>query len=554
MEIIMTITAKGQTLEFPSGTTFLEVAKHFQPQYEHDILLARYNDMLFELYHTVPGDGEIHFITGTEKIGQSTYERSAIFMMLKAFYNVCEDIKDFGVVVDYTLGGGYYCYLKGGVKVTPELLKKVKAQMDEYHKKSIPILKKSISTREAIRIFHENGMISKERLFNFRMTGSVNVYYMGNFVDYFYGYMVLNTSYIKYYDLIPYGDGFVFMLPTRKNPEKVAPFVPLNKLYEVEHTSSKWAAKIGCSSIGALNEMVMNGYSDDLILMQEALFEKTIGNIAMDIAEKNKRIVMIAGPSSSGKTTFSRRLSIQLKALGFNPHPISVDNYFRDRELAPLDENGNKDFESIKCVDVEQFNIDMLKLLQGETIQLPRYNFFTGTREYKGDFCKLGANDVLVIEGIHCLNDEMSSSLSDDDKYRIYISALTQINVDAHNRIATTDGRLLRRIVRDNRTRGYSAKNTIAMWENVRRGEDKNIFPYQESADVMVNSSMIYELPVLKIFAAPLLFQIKRGDPEHAEAKRLLKFLDYILPISPELIPQNSIVREFIGGSCLDVG
>lgn len=550
----MIITVNGKSQEFPTGTTFLEIAKHFQPDFEHEILLAQYRDMLFELYHTCPGDGDVHLITGTEKIGQSTYERSAIFMMLKAFYNVCDDVKDFGVVVDYTLGGGYYCYLRGGVKVTPELLKKVKEQMDEYHNKSIPILKKSISTREAIRIFHENGMVSKERLFRFRMTGSVNVYYMGNFVDYFYGYMVLNTSYIKYYDLIPYGDGFVLMLPTRKEPEKVAPFVPLNKLYEVEHASSKLAAKIGCSCIGALNEMIMDGHSDDLILMQEALFEKTIGNIAMDISEKNKKIVMIAGPSSSGKTTFSRRLSIQLKALGLNPHPISVDNYFRDREEAPLDENGKKDFESIKCVDIEQFNSDMLKLLAGETIQLPRYNFFTGTREYKGDFCKLGANDVLVIEGIHCLNNEMSYALSDDDKYRIYISALTQVNVDAHNRIATTDGRLLRRIVRDNRTRGYSAKNTIAMWENVRKGEDKNIFPYQESADVMVNSGMIYELPVLKIFAAPLLFQIQRGDPEHAEAKRLLKFLDYILPISPELIPQNSIVREFIGGSCLDVG
>ena len=300
--------------------------------------------------------------------------------------------------------------------------------------------------------------------------------------------------------------------------------------------------------------MVVDGHSDDLILMQEALFEKTIGNIAMDIEEKKKKVVMIAGPSSSGKTTFSRRLSIQLRALGLNPHPISVDNYFRDRELAPLDENGKKDFESIKCVDVELFNSDMLKLLEGETIQLPRYNFFTGKREYKGDFCRLKANDVLVIEGIHCLNDEMSYALSEDTKYRIYISALTQVNVDSHNRIPTTDGRLLRRIVRDNRTRGYKAKDTIAMWENVRRGENNNIFPFQESADVMVNSSMIYELPVLKIFAAPLLFQIKPTDPEYQEAKRLLKFLDYILPISPELIPQNSIIREFIGGSCLDVG
>ena len=550
----MIITNNGQSFEFPEGTTYYEIAQKFQPHYEYDILLVVFGGVLYELYHTCPGDGEITFITATTKIGQMTYERSAIFMMLKAFYSICSDIDGFEVVVDYTLGGGYYCYLKGDVEPTPTLIQKVKEQMEVYRDMRIPFMKKSIPTRDAIDFFHKVGMHSKEQLFQFRMTSTVNVYSLGDFVNYFYGYMVINTGYIKHFDLFPYEEGFVLMLPTRKDPYHVAPFVPLNKLFEVQNTSSKWASSIGCSCIGSLNEMIMNGYSDDLILMQEALFEKTIGNIAMDVAKKKKKIVMIAGPSSSGKTTFSRRLSIQLKALGLTPHPISVDNYFRDRELAPVDENGNKDFESIKCVDTEQFNADMLKLLNGETVQLPRYNFFTGTREYKGDFCKINTNDVLVIEGIHCLNDEMSYALPDEAKYRIYISSLTQINVDSHNRIPTTDGRLLRRIVRDNRTRGYRAKNTIAMWDNVRKGENKNIFPYQERADVMVNSSMIYELPVLKIFASPLLYQIRKDDPEYQEAKRLLKFLDYILPISPELIPQNSIVREFIGGSCLDVG
>ncbi|MCR5008618.1 MAG: nucleoside kinase [Oribacterium sp.] len=550
----MIITLNGDTYEFPEGSTFLDMAKEFQSLYEDDILLARFNSVLYELFNPCKEDGNIQFITGRSKIGQMTYERSAIFMMLKAFYKLCSDVKGFEVIVDYTLGRGYYCHLNGSVEITPELLKKVKEQMDVYHEMNIPITKSSIRTNEARDFFRKVGMHSKEKLFRFRMTANVNVYDMDGFRDYFYGYMVPSTGYIKSYDLIQYGEGFVLLLPSRQEPDKITDFVPFDKLYNVQQTSSKWAKKIGCSCIGSLNEMVVDGHSDDLILMQEALFEKTIGNIAMDIEEKKKKVVMIAGPSSSGKTTFSRRLSIQLRALGLNPHPISVDNYFRDRELAPLDENGKKDFESIKCVDVELFNNDMLKLLEGETIQLPRYNFFTGKREYKGDFCRMKANDVLVIEGIHCLNDEMSYALSADTKYRIYISALTQINVDSHNRIPTTDGRLLRRIVRDNRTRGYKAKDTIAMWENVRRGENMNIFPYQESADVMVNSSMIYELPVLKIFAAPLLFQIKPTDPEYQEAKRLLKFLDYILPISPELIPQNSIIREFIGGSCLDVG
>ena len=550
----MIITLNGDNYEFPEGTTFLDMAKEFQSLYKEDILLARFNSVLYELFNPCKEDGNIQFITGRSKIGQMTYERSAIFMMLKAFYKLCSDVKGFEVIVDYTLGRGYYCHLNGGVEITPELLKKVKDQMDVYHEMNIPITKSSIRTNEARDFFRKVGMHSKEKLFRFRMTANVNVYDMDGFRDYFYGYMVPSTGYIKFYDLIPYGEGFVLLLPSRQEPDKITDFVPFDKLYNVQQTSSKWAKKIGCSCIGSLNEMVVDGHSDDLILMQEALFEKTIGNIAMDIEEKKKKVVMIAGPSSSGKTTFSRRLSIQLRALGLNPHPISVDNYFLDRELAPLDENGKKDFESIKCVDVELFNNDMLKLLDGETIQLPRYNFFTGKREYKGDFCRLKPNDVLVIEGIHCLNDEMSYALSEDAKYRIYISALTQVNVDSHNRIPTTDGRLLRRIVRDNRTRGYKAKDTIAMWENVRRGENMNIFPYQESADVMVNSSMIYELPVLKIFAAPLLFQIKPTDPEYQEAKRLLKFLDYILPISPELIPQNSIIREFIGGSCLDVG
>ena len=385
------------------------------------------------------------------------------------------------------------------------------------------------------------------------MTSRVNIYSLGNFFDYYYGFMVMNTGYIQQFDLLPYGSGFVLMLPTRSDPEHVAPFVPLDKLYQVQKESAAWAASIDCSNIGNVNDRIVHGDTDELILMQEAIFEKTIGNIAAQIAEKRKKLIMIAGPSSSGKTTFSRRLSIQLMALGLHPHPITVDNYFRDRELAPIGPDGKKNFESIQCVDIEKFNEDMLKLLRGERVELPAYNFITGKREYRGNFCQLGNQDVLVIEGIHCLNDAMSEALPQDARFKIYISALTQINVDAHNRIPTTDGRLLRRIVRDNRTRGYSAKDTIAMWDSVRRGEDQNIFPYQESADVMVNSSMIYELSVLKLFAAPLLFQIQPGEPEYPEAKRLLKFLDYILPISPELIPKNSILREFIGGSCLDV-
>ncbi len=551
----MNITIQGKTAVFPDGSSFYDIAKAYQPEYPHDILLAKLGTKLYELHKKVPAQGgELQFITAADHIGQLAYQRSAILMMLKAFYRECEGVPGFGVIVDYTLGGGFYCYLKGDTEVTEELLQRVQQRMVSYRERRMPIVKRNISTTDAIQLFHDVGMVSKERLFHYRMTSRVNVYSLGNFVDYFYGFMVMDTGYIKHFSLVRYGSGFVLMLPTLQDPEHVADFVPLDKLYQVQKESAAWADSIDCGNVGALNDQIVRGATDNLILMQEAIFEKTVGNIAMQIAEQNKKLVMIAGPSSSGKTSFSRRLSIQLMALGLHPHPITVDNYFRDRKLAPIGPDGKKNFESIQCVDIEQFNEDMLRLLRGEQIELPVYNFISGKREYHGDFCRLSDRDVLVIEGIHCLNDEMSQALPKDARYKIYISSLTQINVDAHNRIPTTDGRLLRRIVRDNRTRGYSAKDTIAMWESVRKGEDENIFPYQETADVMVNSSMIYELPVLKLFAAPLLFQIRPQDPEYQEAKRLLKFLDYFLPISPELIPKNSIIREFIGGSCLDVG
>ena len=296
------------------------------------------------------------------------------------------------------------------------------------------------------------------------------------------------------------------------------------------------------------------GEMNKLILMQEALQEKQIGDIAEQIAASaGKKFIMIAGPSSSGKTTFSHRLSIQLTAAGLKPHPIAVDDYFVNRADSPRDEYGNYDYEALECIDVEQFNRDMTALLAGERVELPRYNFITGEREYRGDFLKLGEEDILVIEGIHCLNDKLSYSLPGESKFKIYISALTQLNVDEHNRIPTTDGRLLRRIIRDARTRGNSARETIARWESVRRGEDKNIFPFQEEADVMFNSALVYELAVLKQYAEPLLFGIPKDVPEYAEAKRLLKFLDYFLGVSSENIPHNSMIREFVGGSCFRV-
>ncbi len=540
--------------EYPVGTSFREIAKEYQSQYEHDILLASVNGKLAELHKKVTKDCELRFVTTAEKPGMQTYQRSATLIMLKAFYEVvgAENIEK--ITVNFSVGKGFFAEPRGSFQLTQTLLDQIKAKMKEYVEQALPIKKRSMNTDEAVDLFSKYQMYDKAQLFHFRRVSRVNVYSIGGFEDYFYGYMAPDTSYIRYFDLILYEDGFVLMLPTLSEPTKVPEFIPSRKLFEVLRESSHWGEKMGISNIGALNQEICNGRSNNLILIQEALQEKKIGQIAEMIANQpNKKFVMIAGPSSSGKTTFSHRLSIQLQALGMNPHPIAVDNYFVDRERSPRDEKGNYNFEALECVDVELFNNHMTSLLAGKTVELPRYNFITGKQEYKGDYMTLGKEDILVIEGIHCLNDKFSYTLPKESKFKIYISALTQLNIDEHNRIPTTDGRLIRRMVRDARTRGISAKETIRMWPSVRRGEESNIFPFQEEADVMFNSAAVYELSVLKQYAEPILFQIPKDCEEYLEAKRLLKFLDYVLGVSSEMIPQNSIVREFIGGSCFRV-
>ena len=417
----------------------------------------------------------------------------------------------------------------------------------------IPIEKESVSTDIAIKRFAAQGMTDKVRLFQYRRVSAANLYSIEDYEDYHYGYMVPSTGYIKCFDLILYSAGFVLQLPTMEEPEELAPFAAQKKLFKVLKESEDWSTMLGVDTVGALNDAIAEGDIGDLMLVQEALQEKKIAEIAERIEREGKKIVLIAGPSSSGKTTFSHRLSIQLRAHGMHPHPIALDDYFVNRADTPRDANGKYDFECIEAIDMKQFNEDMSKLLAGERVELPTFNFHTGMREYKGDFKQLNTGDVLVIEGIHGLNPKMSEQLPDDSKFKIYISALTSLNIDQHNRISTTDGRLIRRIVRDARTRGNTARMTIDMWNSVRRGEEKNIFPFQEEADVMFNSALLYELSVIKQYAEPLLFAIPHDAPEYLEAKRLLKFLDYFLAISGESVPNNSILREFIGGSCFHV-
>ena len=403
----------------------------------------------------------------------------------------------------------------------------------------MPIVKQSMSTDDGVERLRAMGMEDKARLLSYRISSRVNLYTMGDFTDYFYGYMAPNAGYVKCFALEPFEDGFVLRLPSQSDPEHLGEFKPSMKVFRAMHDMARRTATMHIDNVGEINDMISAGLSTQLILGQEALMEKQIGDIAQEIADRpDVRFVMIAGPSSSGKTTFSHRLSTQLMACGLTPHPIATDNYFKNRVLAPRDADGQ---------------YDMGRLLRGETIDLPTYNFKKGEREYNGEQLTLGEHDVLVIEGIHCLNDRFASALPRESMFKIYISCLTTLNVDDHNRIHTTDARLLRRIERDARTRGYSAQATIRMWPSVRRGEERNIFPYQDSADAVFNSALIYETALLKTYVEPLLFSVPRDSREYVEAKRLLKFLSYSLPIPADDVPKTSLVREFIGGGCYQV-
>ena len=547
------ITVEGQTLNIKDGTTYLELAKNFQKKYDHDIVLVLENNKMRELFRKVKDGAAVTFLTTGQIDGYNTYRRSATLLLLKAIYDVEGMDTVRGMKVEFSAGEGYYVSSRK-MPVNEGTLARIENRMKELVGQNLPIEKRSIPVEEAIEHFTRHGMTDKARLFRFRRSSSVNVYLLDGFEDYYYGYMVPSTGYLKYFKLIPYDEGFVLEFPPRKTPETFGPFREQPKVFQTLKNSTKWGEILNVGTVGALNEQISEGNVGNIILAQEAIMEKGLGDIAAEIASRpDKKLIMIAGPSSSGKTTFSHRLSIQLMAHGLKPHPIAVDNYFVERVNTPKDENGQYNFECLEAMDIELFNQQMSALLRGEKVFMPTFNFITGMKEYKGNSLKLGPEDVLVIEGIHCLNDALSYSLPAENKFKIYVSALTQMNIDEHNRIPTTDGRLIRRMVRDARTRGASAQKTISMWPSVRRGEDENIFPYQESADVVFNSALIYELAVLKQYAEPLLFGIRPEDPEYLEAKRLLKFLNYFQGIDSNLIPGNSILREFIGGSFFPV-
>lgn len=545
---------EGVGKEYPRGITFEAVAQEFQERYGGLIALASLNGKIKELYKRPDRSGELAFYTLDSDIGHKTYVRSVTLLLMKAIQDIVGVESTAAVKVEFAIGSGYFIRCGGNLTPDEGTVSAIRNRMRELVKESLPILKKSYPLEEAVELFRRHGMKDKEQLLRYRRSSVVNVYEIDGYHDYYYGYMLPNTSYLKYFDLVPYEYGMMLMVPAAENPTFVEAPETREKLFRTLEQSTNWGVQMGVDTVGDLNDQICQGKLNEMILVQEALMESRIGEIAAEIAnKKGTKFVMIAGPSSSGKTTFSHRLSIQLRTHGLNPHPIAVDDYFVNRDQTPKDESGAYNFECLEAIDVEQFNKDMLQLLSGREVELPSFNFKTGLREYKGNYKKLGTGDVLVIEGIHALNDKMSYELPSESKFKIYISALTTLNIDEHNRIPTTDGRLLRRMVRDARTRGASAQRTIQMWASVRRGEEENIFPYQESADAMFNSTLIYELAVLKQFAEPLLFGIGKDEPEYYEAKRLLKFLEYFLGVSSEDLPKNSILREFVSGSCFHV-
>ncbi|MCD8324236.1 MAG: nucleoside kinase [Clostridiales bacterium] len=560
---------QNRDLEYPAGTPFREISDSFQKDYPDDIILVRYQHNLCELFKEVEGDGELEFVTTVEKPGRSTYRRTVTFLMEAAarrLYGGEESSPDGGsggnadlqirVIVQHSIGQGYYCEFRQGntcLPADPSRILALKEKMQEMAARDLPVTKRSVRTRDAVRYFEDCHREDKANLFRYRRNSRVNIYELDGYRDYYYGYLACSTGICRYFDLIPYQNGFMLMFPN-KDTRAVAAFHPLDKLFRTIDDAAAWGESMGVRTIGDLNRVIADGRIRDLVLVQESWMEQKIGEIAEQIAgDLRRKIVLIAGPSSSGKTTFSHRLSIQLTAHGLRPHPISLDDFYVNREDTPLDENGEMDFECLEAIDIPLLNRCLEDLLDGKAVTLPVFNFRTGHREYRPRPLQIRDGDVLVIEGIHGLNEKLTSRLPRENKFKIYISALTHLNIDAQNNLSTTDTRLFRRLVRDARTRNTTARETLARWPSVGRGEEKNIFPFQEAADVMFNTALIYELGVLKCYAEPLLFSIDRDCPEYEEAKRLLKILDYVLPVPGENIGPNSILREFMGGGCFQI-
>jgi len=547
-----TVMIKGAIRQYDKGTTFETIVREFQEQYNNSIALVFFNGKMRELNKRLERDGVISFITTRENAGHNSYVRTAQMMLVKAVRDVLkEQGNTVRVKIEFALGNAFYCSVHEGVRVTDDFAMKVENEMKRLRDKNLPIVKKTYPIDDAIELFKRQGMLDKEKLFHYRRGSTINVYSMEGYYDYFYGYMLPSAGYVNLFKVKAYNGGLLLILPRQENPFELEEFEDQESLFEQLYLSTKWGDLVNITTVGDLNDAICDGNISDMILVQEALQERRIGEIAAQIFQKkDTKIVLVAGPSSSGKTTFAHRLAIQLRSFGLKPHIISMDDYFVNREQTPIDIDGNYNYEVFEALDIDLFNDDMLDLLDGERIEMPQFDFKAGKRVYKGRFLQLGKEDILIIEGIHGLNPRTSEELPKESIFKIYISCMTSLNIDEHNRIPSTDARLLRRMVRDARTRGNSAQHTFELWPKVRLGEDMNIFPYQDDADAVFNSVLIYELAVIKQFAEPLLFNVRQNEPAYYEAKRLLKFLEYFVGVDTAAVPTNSLLREFVGGGC----
>ncbi|WP_321478659.1 nucleoside kinase [uncultured Bacteroides sp.] len=535
----------------PIGSSLLNIYKGLNLNFPHQVVSAKVNNRSEGLNFKVYNNKDIEFLDITDPSGMRTYVRSLCFILFKAVNDIFPDGK---LYVEHPVSKGYFCNLSIGREISLEDVAMIKKRMHEIVEENIPFHRTECHTTEAVEIFKGRGMEDKVKLLE--SSGSLYTYYytLDDTVDYYYGNLVPRTGYVKIFDLVKYYDGLLLRIPSRENPETLENVIKQEKMLDVFKEYLQWGTIMGLTNAGDFNIACQKGYATDLINVAEALQEKKIAQIADTIYHRGEngnrtKLVLIAGPSSSGKTTFSKRLSIQLMTNGLKPHPISLDNYFVDREKTPRDKNGNYDYESLYALDLELFNQQLGALLQGEEVDLPRFNFALGRKEYNGDKLKIDDHTILILEGIHALNPELTKHISDANKFKIYVSALTTISLDDHNWIPTTDNRLLRRIIRDFNYRGYSAQETISRWPSVRAGENKWIFPYQENADVMFNSALLFEFAVLRRYAEPILSNVPRNSEEYCEAYRLLRFIKYFTPVQDNEIPPTSLLREFLGGS-----
>lgn len=549
-QLMIRIKIKDQVHEVPMGTKAIDLAKKLRNDDQGEIVALRVNNTIKELSYALTSDMSLDWINITDMDGVRIYQRGLTFVLIRSAMELFEGIQ---VTVEHSLNKGLYFEFNYSRPLTETDVEQIKMRMMEIIQRDEPFVKEKVEKEVAAKYFEKFNMQPKKALLKYRTQDFINLYALGWLKNYFYGYMVPSTGYLKVFDLKAFGEGVVLLFPNKYSLKELPQYIEQPKIAQIYKESEDWGDILGVAFVADLNDWITERHVEEIMRVQEALQEKKIAQIADQITASKKRLVLIAGPSSSGKTTFANRLMVQLKVNGLKPITLSTDDYFVDREHTPLDEEGKYDFESIDSVDVDLFNQNLAALLRGEDVELPTFNFRVGKREYLGKHLQIHPDQTIIIEGIHGLNERLTALIDKKDKFKIYISALTTLSIDEHNRIPTTDTRLIRRIVRDNRSRGYSALTTIGQWPSVRRGEERNIFPFQEEADVMFNSAMVHELAVLKKYAQPLLIDIDETKAEYSEAKRLLKFLSYFKSIDDEKqIPPTSILREFIGGSSFE--